>query len=248
MKILAVNGSPTTKKGMTHILLDLFLQGAAEAGAEVERFNVVDKKIKYCDGCFNCWVRTPGECIHKDDMPAILDQVAAADALILATPLYVDGMTAQMKTFVDRIIPLVEPEFEMVEGHYRHKSRISKIPGIFLMSVCGFWEADNFDGLVDHIKRICKNFQADYLGELLRPNSYILAMDDLFPKEVAAIHEGIRQAGREFVTNGQISETTMEAAVAQPIPKEPALQGSNMFWAECRKQKKFIFHHRDSAV
>ena len=61
MKILAVNGSPTKKKGMTHLMLNLFLEGAAEAGAEVERFNVADKKIRYCDGCFNCWVRTPGQ-------------------------------------------------------------------------------------------------------------------------------------------------------------------------------------------
>jgi len=248
MKILAVNGSPTKKKGMTHLMLNLFLEGAAEAGAEVERFNVADKKIRYCDGCFNCWVRTSGECIHKDDMPAILEQVAASDVLILATPLYVDGMTAQMKTFTDRIIPLVEPEFEMVDGHYRHKSRISKIPSLFLMSVCGFWEMDNFDGLVDHVKRICKNFQADYAGELLRPNSYILAMEDLLPKEVAAIHEAVRQAGREFVTDGKISEATMAEAVAQPIPKEPALDGSNMFWAECRKQGKFLFHHRDQTA
>jgi len=47
MKIFAVNGSPNMKKGMTHILLENFLEGAREAGAEVETVFLQKKKINY---------------------------------------------------------------------------------------------------------------------------------------------------------------------------------------------------------
>lgn len=243
MKILAVNGSPTKKKGMTDITMNLFLSGAKKAGAEIETIYLQDKKINYCLGCFNCWLKTPGKCVFNDDMPDLLEKVKAADILVLGTPLYVDGMTAQTKTFIDRIIPLVEPEFEMIEGHYRHGKRLDKIPSIVLLSVCGFYELDNFDGLVDHVKRICKNFRAEYFGALLRPSSYTLVMDELFPKEVENIKNAIEKAGEEMVLNGSFGDETLAAAASQPIGAEDALNGANMFWDICRKKEKFLYHH-----
>ena len=75
MKIFAVNGSPNMKKGMTHILLEIFLEGAREAGAEVKTVFLQKKKINYCLGCFNCWVKTPGVCVHKDDMPELAEEI-----------------------------------------------------------------------------------------------------------------------------------------------------------------------------
>ena len=154
MKILAVNASPNKKRGMTHITMEHFIRGAEKKGAEVETVYLSEKKINYCTGCINCWLKTPGQCIFKDDMPELLEKIKVSDVMVLGTPLYVDGMTAQAKTFIDRIIPLVEPEFELVDGHYRHARRMEKIPSLILLSVCGFYEMDNFDGLVDHVKKI----------------------------------------------------------------------------------------------
>ncbi len=242
MKILAVNGSPTKKKGMTDITLDLFLKGAQKKGAVTEKIYLQNKKINYCAGCFNCWIKTPGKCIHKDDMTELLEKVESTDILIIATPLYVDGMTAQTKTFLDRLIPLVEPEFEMVEGHYRHAKRLDNIPSVVLMSVCGFYEMDNFDGLVDHVKRMTKNFRSDYIGAVLRPFSYTLVMEELFPEEVQKIKEAIEKAGEELVTDRKFNPETLEKAAYTPLGAEDSLAGANMFWDLCRKKKNFIYH------
>ena len=89
MKILAVNGSPRGPRGNTDCVLQPFLEGAREAGAETETVYLKDKQINTCLGCFTCWTKTPGVCVHKDDMPELLDKLREADIVVHATPLYV---------------------------------------------------------------------------------------------------------------------------------------------------------------
>ena len=102
MKILAINGSPRGKKSNTDRILQPFLAGAREAGAETETVYLKEHKINYCLGCFNCWTVTPGVCVQKDDMAALLEKIRGVDMLIYASPLYIFNVTAQMKTFLDR--------------------------------------------------------------------------------------------------------------------------------------------------
>ena len=240
MKILALNASPTMKKGMTSALMENVLEGAKEEGAEIEVVYVQKLKVNYCVGCFNCWVKTPGVCVHNDDMVQLLEKIKTVDCLLMCTPLYVDGMTAQMKTVVDRIIPLVDPHIEDIGGHNRHVKRLDKVPAVALLSVCGFYELDNFDGLVDHIKRICKNFQTDYLGAILRPFSYLLNLEAMMPDAVKSVKEAAKQAGRELAKNKGILPETLEAVAHNPIPKDFFNQSANQLWDASIREGRFL--------
>ena len=60
---------------------------------------LADKRIEACGGHEFCGERA---CPHDDDMPGILEQVYTADGLILATPIYYENVSGQMKTFMDR--------------------------------------------------------------------------------------------------------------------------------------------------
>lgn len=244
VKILAINGSPTKKKGMTKILTDLFLQGAKEAGADVSSVMLSDKKINFCTGCFKCWIKHPGKCIFKDDMPDLHEEVVKSDVMLFCTPVYADGMTAQTKCFIDRLIPLIDPKMEMVDGHYRHVKRMKKIPKIALLSVCGFFEMDNFDPLVAHIKAMCKNFRAEYVGAVLRPTSYTLGMEAFYPEAYKVIKNGIISAGRELVEQGSFSSKSLEDAAFQPASYEESLEQANTMWDICQEKGKFIFHEK----
>ena len=127
MKITAFNGSPRGKKGNTHIMVEEFLNGAKEAGADVENIFLVEKEINHCLGCFNCWVKTPGKCVIKDDIEELLPKFIHSDIVIFATPVYVDNVTGIMKNFMDRLIPLVDPHFEKDEGgECRHLKKFKK--------------------------------------------------------------------------------------------------------------------------
>jgi hypothetical protein len=159
--------------------------------------------------------------------------VLAADLLVLGTPVYLDGMTAQLKLFVDRLIPLLDPHFQLVDGHVRHGKRHERLPGVALVSVAGFPELDNFDPLLDHLERLCRNLHTRFVGSLVRPTSYVLSFGALFPEPVARIYEGARAAGRELVVTGEISEASRAAVAEGVFAPERFIAQSNRAWDRC---------------
>jgi len=107
MKILGVSFSPR-KNGNTVAMLSRALESAKAAGAETELYSVAGKDIKPCDGCWGCM--KAGKCHIKDDAPELFGKILAADGLILGSPVYFWGMTAQAKAVIDRSIQFMGPD------------------------------------------------------------------------------------------------------------------------------------------
>ncbi|MFR9166623.1 MAG: flavodoxin family protein [Dysgonomonas sp.] len=101
-KILILSASPR-RHGNSDTLCDQFAFGAQQAGHDVEKVFLRDKKIKYCTGCYTC-EKTGGICTYKDDMPELLQKMIDADVLVLSTPVYFYCMNAQLKTIIDRTV------------------------------------------------------------------------------------------------------------------------------------------------
>ena len=97
MKIVAINGSPKGHDGATAWVLEHFINGVEEAGHSVEVITLAGKRVHHCIGDFSCWLKTPGKCIFQDDMGQILTSIMSADSIVIATPVYVDGMTGLLK-------------------------------------------------------------------------------------------------------------------------------------------------------
>ncbi|MFX1319688.1 MAG: flavodoxin family protein [Promethearchaeota archaeon] len=218
--MLALNSSPRKERGGTATVLDLFLKGAKEAGADIDLVYVHGLDIKPCLGCFVCWIKTPSVCVQKDDMEEILRKRRNADAIILATPVYVDGMTSTLKAVLDRSIPLVKPFFEIRDGHCRHPPQYNREPiKVVLVSVSGFTELDNFDPLVMHVKAFCKNLNGEFAGTVLRPLGAQLPMFKKMGLPVDDIYDAIRRAGKEFVENGKINSATQDEISREIVPR-----------------------------
>jgi multimeric flavodoxin WrbA len=99
MKVLGIMGSPRIK-GNADLLLDEALNGAKSQGAEVEKI-VVDKlKISPCKEYLGCF--RDGNCVIRDDMDAIYPKLLEADLVILASPVFFYGVSAQAKALIDR--------------------------------------------------------------------------------------------------------------------------------------------------
>ncbi len=99
MRILGIMGSPRLG-GNTDLLLDAALNGARSAGAEVEK-TVVDKlNISPCREHYGCL--QDGNCVIRDDMDALYAKLLDADAIIVASPMFFYGITAQLKALIDR--------------------------------------------------------------------------------------------------------------------------------------------------
>lgn len=97
MKIVVINGSP--RKGNTHACVDAFVQGAMGAN-EIEVLEADKLNISPCKGCNACGC-TKG-CVAKDDSNVVVDKIVAADLVVFASPIYWWGITAQLKTVIDK--------------------------------------------------------------------------------------------------------------------------------------------------
>ena len=102
--VLIISSSPR-KNGNTNCLCEQFKKGAEAKGHHVYLVRIMEKKIGFCLACDAC-MKNGGKCVQKDDMAAILDLYNKADVLVLATPVYFYGISAQMKTFIDRTYPI----------------------------------------------------------------------------------------------------------------------------------------------
>lgn len=107
-KILIIS---TSLRGVSnsHLLAESFASGAHDAGNDVERLTLHNKEIKFCIGCLSC--QNTGECVIKDDAPAIVRKMHDADVLVFATPIYYYEMSGQLKTLLDRANPLYGSDY-----------------------------------------------------------------------------------------------------------------------------------------
>ena len=102
MKVVFLQGSPR-RGGNTDIVCGRMAEAMREKGTDVEMVRVADVSIQGCTECFACQeVSDEPGCPLKDDMHLVYDQVLSADALVLASPVFCWGLTAQLKAPLDR--------------------------------------------------------------------------------------------------------------------------------------------------
>ena len=100
MKVIGIVCSPR-QQGNTEFLVREALAAAKDAGADkIELLSLASKKILPCDAC-DCCLET-GECIIDDDMQELYPKLLEADGIIIGTPVYFWGVSAQAKAFIDR--------------------------------------------------------------------------------------------------------------------------------------------------
>ena len=134
MNILIISGSPR-KGGNTEFLAEAFAKGAAEHH-HVEIVSVRDYKVNPCLGCNACFktngrsseshpnlfedgrvVTDEGEangvCAQMDDMAIVYEKMNQAEVLVIASPVYFYGISAQLKALIDRFHNPIRDSFHI---------------------------------------------------------------------------------------------------------------------------------------
>jgi multimeric flavodoxin WrbA len=109
MNILILSGSPR-KGGNTELLVEAFAKGAAKHHVEI--ISVRDVKVNPCLGCNACF-KTNGICAQKDDMAFIYEKMSQTDMLVIASPVYFYGISAQLKAIIDRFHNPIRDSFHI---------------------------------------------------------------------------------------------------------------------------------------
>ena len=99
MRVVGISASPR-RSGNSEILLDRALEGAAIAGASVEKIVLNELSYKPCQECGGC--DKSGICVIHDGMEHVYRELDKADAVILSSPIFFDSLSAQAKMMIDR--------------------------------------------------------------------------------------------------------------------------------------------------
>jgi multimeric flavodoxin WrbA len=160
MNVLAISGSPR-KGGNTETLLDAVLRGVGrEHQVKLERIS--DLKIQPCIGCGGCG--KTGECVIKDDMAGVYEEIIAARRIIFSSPIYFYGITAQAKALIDRCQTLWSRKYLLTKKGGWHEDPEKK--GFFL-SVAATKGGKVFDGAILTMKYAFDAMGATYADEYL---------------------------------------------------------------------------------
>lgn len=227
-KILAINGSPRGRKSNTDQILQPFLQGAMEAGAVCETVYAVDLDVKECIGCYNCWKKTPGVCVFKDDMVQLMEKIRQADILVWATPVYHFGMNVRLRRIVERTLPTCLPYMVKKGDRFSHPQRFDDGPSKnVLIANCGFPDRSNFDQLVGTFQKIAGGH--GLAATILCGGGELFAIKELQGKFDWYI-DAVMAAGREMVERGSLTEET-EAVLERPLmPVDLFVNFANASW------------------
>ena len=141
MNILILSGSPR-KGGNTELLVEAFVKGASQKH-HVDVVSVHDYKVKPCMGCNACFKNESNSCVQKDDMPLIYEKMAVADMLVIASPVYFYGLSAQLKAVIDRFHNPIRDTYHI------------KKTALLLVGAASLPEL--FDGILAQY-RLCLNF------------------------------------------------------------------------------------------
>lgn len=110
-RIVVLVGS-MRKGGNTYLLAQAFAEGAGKNNT-VEIVSVADYKVNPCIGCNSCFTREGNQCFQKDDMAEIYEKLRIADIVVIASPVYFYGISAELKAIVDRLHTPMRNEFQI---------------------------------------------------------------------------------------------------------------------------------------
>ena len=189
MQVLALLGSPR-KGGNSEVLMEAVVRGMAQAGGRVEVVRLCDLKISPCISCGGC--DATGACVVKDDMTALYPKILAAHRIVLASPIFFYGITAQAKACVDRCQALWNRKRVL-----RAKGQWQQDPGQkgFLLAVAATHGEKVFDGAA-----LCMKYAYDAMGFLYGGDFMVKGIDRRGEMAADALKlKEAEEAGRRFM-------------------------------------------------
>jgi multimeric flavodoxin WrbA len=135
MKALLLDGSLRNDSDIDKLYSSI-VEELQRKGFDTESILLRETNVAACQGCFDCWVKSPGECRTDDYGRVVAKKMVQSNLIIHFTPITFGGVSSELKKVIDRFIPTILPFFTKREGEihhlYRYKNRASIIAIGFL--------------------------------------------------------------------------------------------------------------------
>ncbi len=149
--ILILNGNPDKTNDAFDNYLNNLQTLLENDNFQVKNYLLREMNLKYCLGCWNCWLKTPGQCTIMDSSKFICREYINADFVLFASPLIMGFTSALLKKMTDKFVQLLHPYIRLVEDEVHHMKRYEKYPPIGLIYER---EEDTNDEDIDILKHI----------------------------------------------------------------------------------------------
>ncbi len=161
MKVTILNGNPDAANGAFDGYLKRLSDELTKDGHAVTVFELREMDIKYCIGCLDCWVKTPGLCVSADEARDVCRAYINSDFVLWASPVVMGFYSALLKKVTDKFIALVCPYATLVEGESHHMARYDSYPltGLLLEKSAGTDDED-ISIISDTHRRTALNFKS----------------------------------------------------------------------------------------
>ena len=179
MKILVMESSPH-KHGSSNLLAAEFIRGATEAGHQTQVFDVARSDLRPCLGCDACGMS--GSCVQKDGTEELRRRILASDMVVFVTPLYYFGMSAQLKTAINRFYSFND---ELSAKHLK------------TALIAAAWDSNDWTmhDLAGHYQTLCRYLHFNDQGMLLGTGCGTVSMtqSSRFPKLAYALGKSLTE-------------------------------------------------------
>jgi len=194
------------------------LEDELRAGGEsdVRRFDLARTLLAYCQGEFDCWIKTPGVCRAHDAEAEIVRAIHDADRVVMLDAVTFGGHSYTMKRAQDRLICLISPFFEKRASLTHHEKRYARMPSLFKlgwMAHLDRGEARTWGALAD----------ANAIN-LMAPHAGAVVVDDAgrpqWGEQIRALLASVTVPGAGMAARSPLRDDLMAAAAGTP-PRIP---------------------------
>jgi multimeric flavodoxin WrbA len=171
MKITILNGNPNTD----NVKFDNYLKELSDllktSKHEVTILQLRDIDVRFCIGCWDCWLKTPGECFVADGSRDICREYINSDLVLFASPVIMGFTSALLKKAHEKLLPLLLPYFELVQNEIHHVARYDKYPLMALLLEKGKdTDEEDIEIISDIYRRDAINFKTSFSFTKLTSN------------------------------------------------------------------------------
>jgi multimeric flavodoxin WrbA len=209
--------SAATKPSVRSLKAALQAALVARGETNVRVFELATMKLAYCQGEFDCWVKTPGACRSKDAEVEIVQAIHDAESLVLLDEVTFGGHSHTLKRAQDRLICLLSPFFEKRSALTHHGSRYDKAANLFALG----WMPRRQEALVqtwmDLADANAVNMVAPHVGTAV--------VDDVtpehWPNAIEAMLSSTQQPGDTIHARGPLTAALRGAAQPAALSTTP---------------------------
>lgn len=134
----------------------------------ITHLTIADMQLNHCQGCWDCWVKTPGLCRNKDQGDTFMRAIANCDSLIYVSPIENGFVSSELKKAMDRSIPTALPYIKVYDGECHHVSRYPN-PDHFSLMLLTDEDVDQeaIEIIHENFDRVNKNFRSKHFSKHL---------------------------------------------------------------------------------